>query len=499
MLDYYFSIEKKEESKNLFEGLQISQCSPKYSLEKNKYPVVFLSLKEIAGNTWEEMQEYIAYFLARLFVQFNKLQKGLNIQQEKDYFERIKSQKGNIAENTNSLKMLTELLEKYYQKKVIVLIDEYDAPIQKAKENNYYTQAISFFREFYGNALKGNKSLHFAVMTGVLRITKESIFSGLNNVDICSITSERYNTAFGFKQEEIEKICNDLKIKNKLKEIKKWYDGYRFGETAIYNPWSVINYIANKCIAKPYWINTSGNSVLNELLLNEPEENEKLRNLLNNQKLAISLNEGMVYGDIGKELKNIYTLLLLTGYLTITPNSKINRDRCFVKIPNEEIKWAFNKEILDRLIKGVNKAAFDDLYESMIKGDAPKFQEKLQMILLKTVSYYDVADKECFYQGLLLGLTAMAVTGDYKLKSNEEHGKGRPDITLIPQNRKGPAIIIELKLAQSETELEKRAIAGLNQIQEKEYDVDIKSPRVTNVWKYGIAFYKKSVCIKVQA
>ena len=499
MLDYYFSVEKKDESKKLFENLKISQFGEKYLSEKNKYPVIFLSLKEIAGTNWAEMQEYIAYFLARLFMQFDKLQKEMNIQQEKDYFEKIKSQKGNIAENANSLKILTELLERFYQEKVIVLIDEYDAPIQKAKDNNYYTQAISFFREFYGNALKGNKSLHFAVMTGVLRITKESIFSGLNNVDICSITSERYNSAFGFKQGEIERICNDLGLKNKQKEIKKWYDGYYFGEIAIYNPWSVICYIANNCIAKPYWINTSGNSVLNELPLSTPDEIEKLRDLLNNQKLTISLNEGLVYSDIGKELKNIYTLLLLTGYLTIATNSKINRDRCFVKIPNEEIKWAFSKEILDRLIEGVNKGAFDDLYESVIKGNTSKFQEILQMILLKIVSCYDVANKEGFYHGLLLGMTAMAIDGNYKIASNKESGKGRYDIALVPQNRKGPAIIMELKVVNSEAELEKSANEGLNQIEEKEYDADIKGAKVTNIWKYGIAFYKKSVCIKVQA
>lgn len=496
MLEYYFSIDKKQESKNLFNDLKISKCGYQYQEERNKYPVVFLSLKEIAGTNWDEMQKYIAYFLAQLYLKFNQLQQTLEDQQEKDYFEKIKFQKGNIAENANAIKALTAMLKNHYNKKVIVLIDEYDAPIQKAWENGFYKQAIPFFRELLSNTLKGNPSLNFAVLTGVLRIAKESIFSGLNNVDTCSITSERYDSAFGFTKEEIQKICSDLKITSKIAEIKEWYDGYCFGKSEIYNPWSVISYVAKGCVAKPYWINTSGNSILKYLISKESKRNLQLRNLLESKNIKVSLNEGIVYDEIGKNTSALYTLLLITGYLTINPEMDANYDRVSLKIPNEEIKWAYCKEILERLIEGVDKEAFEEMFDHLIQRNEKEFQKALQTIIQGSVSAFDVANKECFYHGFMLGIAALFLSKKYEVLSNGESGFGRFDIELIPKNFNEPAIIMEFKVSDSESNLRKEAINGLNQVKGKKYYTNVQNLGIKNIWGYGISFYKKKVEVK---
>ena len=355
MLDYFFSIEKEVQSRHLFDGLAIAKAAPQYMQAHGQYPVVFLSLKDFSCRSWQEMLDIWADYLQDLFLQHAQLRDSQRVQAELiDKFQVIVGKKANTASLARSLSLLLTMMRQYYGKKVIVLIDEYDAPLQLAWENGFYADAIAFMKQFLGSVLKGNASLEFSVLTGVLRVAKESIFSDLNNLDVCSVMDWEYQDVIGFTPQEVEKMAADLEMKSYLPALKEWYDGYRFGGAEIYNPWSVINFFRRREVGD-YWVNTSGNSIIREMLRHVTAETERaLTSLLHGQSITALIREGLIYEDIGRDTDALYTMLLTTGYLTAVSRRRgIGGLRCELVIPNEEVRHVFQRELLNRKKEGL--------------------------------------------------------------------------------------------------------------------------------------------------
>ncbi len=349
-------------------------------------------------------------------------------------------------------------------------------------------------KNFLGSALKSNPYLDFAVLTGVLRIAKESIFSDLNNLDVCSVLKNKYSSICGFTQNEVEQMANDLGKADKLDEIKKWYNGYLFGNTKIYNPWSVINYFDNDCKAMPYWVNTSENTIIQEILPHATTRRiRELKTLLDGKSIRVTINEGVVYTGIWKSDSALYTMLLTTGYLTIDKQVDSFGTRYALHIPNNELSYVYSADILNSLALGLERNAFDNLKDDLLSGRVEDFEEGLQQILVDLVSSYDTANKESFYHGLLLGMTAMFMDKSYIVESNRESGYGRFDIAIFPKNPNKYGVIMEFKVAESIDLLENRAHEALKQIEDKLYITEFQKRNILKVWKYGIAFYGKRI------
>ncbi|MBR4696439.1 MAG: AAA family ATPase, partial [Selenomonadaceae bacterium] len=386
----------------------------------------------------------------------------------------------------------------HHGRKPILLLDEYDAPILSAWENGYYKECIDFMRGFLGSALKTNPALGFAVLTGVTRVSKESIFSGLNNLDVCSVLSDSYSDAFGFTQEEAAKLMEECGVADKLPELKRWYDGYLFGETEIYNPWSVINFVKNGCKFQPYWLNVSGNSILHVLLENVDEDRRtELEGLMKDIPVETTIDEGVIYGDIHESSNALYMMMLTTGYLKAVeahwdPTGE-ELPFCRLLIPNREIRTIYRKEILGWMATRSDTIQLQKMLRAMVSGDVETFQNRLQKLLTGIVSYHDAAhNPENFYHGMMLGFSVL-MSGSYRVESNRESGYGRFDIAFFPLKPGTPGVILELKSVRSEEELEETAKAALGQIGEKSYHAELARQGVKEVWKYGIAFCGKRV------
>ena len=392
---------------------------------------------------------------------------------------------------------MTTWLNRYYHKPVLVLIDEYDAPIQYAFDNGYYNEAITFIRNYLSSVLKTNPDLDFAVLTGVLRIAKESIFSSLNNLEVASVMSGRYQTVMGFDDNEIRQITADFHCPEKLAEIKKWYDGYNFSGINIYNPWSVINYILHSCEPSIYWLNTSGNSIIKELLKRtDKKQTQELRALLQGGSVNAKVDEGVIYSDIYKNRNALYTMLLTTGYLTpmTKPVMRGFMLSAVLRIPNLEISSVYATEIVERIEAMKGNPDLLNLLEDLLFGNAEGFSEGLNDYLLALTSYYDTANKESFYHGFVLGLTATLMP-EYKIFSNRESGYGRFDIAIFPEDKNKNGVIMEFKVAENEANLSQTAEVALSQIEDMEYITEFKNRGIDNVWKYGIAFCGKKCAI----
>ena len=353
-------------------------------------------------------------------------------------------------------------------------------------------------RNFLSAVLKSNPDLDFAVLTGVLRIAKESIFSSLNNLKVSSLISGKYAESMGFTEKEIERIVKDFNATDKLAQIKEWYDGYSFAGTNVYNPWSVINYFDNDCRPSIYWLNTSGNSIVTELLKRTDKEQAKeLRSLLQGGSVSATIDEGVIYTDIYKNRNALYTMLLTTGYLTISTehDAQIMEDIIDLRIPNREVRSVYKKEIVNRIDEMDGSPNLIYLLKALLSGDAEVFSEKLSDYLLTLSSYYDTANKESFYHGFILGLTAL-LTPDYKIVSNRESGYGRFDIAILPCKNRNNAVIMEFKVAKSEAELPQKAKTALSQIESMEYMTNLKNENIEQIWQYGISFCGKKCCIE---
>lgn len=503
MLQEFFDINAA--GRDTFKGLNISRAGEKYIQHRGKYPVIFFSLKDIATGNYQDALRDLCGKISDLYAEYGFLAESpaLN-EREKEYFLSVY----NIADHEQygrdkwgkSLKMLTVYLWKHYGVKTILLLDEYDAPIQHAWEDGYYEDMIRFMRQFYSEVLKGNDALEFAVLTGVLRVAKESIFSGLNNLKVCSVLSEAYSDVFGFTGEEVARMAADLQLEDKLPEIREWYDGYSFGGSEIYNPWSVIMYFDAKCKPAPYWVNTSGNGIIKYMLDRlDGRGREDLQSLMDGNTISKQVQEGIIYEEIGSNADDLYTMLLTTGYLKCTSSQdSLLGTYMDLQIPNLEILRLFTREIAQNFTGYRGVSDITNMMDEMLKGNAVLFEEDLNRILRNSVSYHDAANGESFYHGMMLGFCVL-LKDTHIVESNRESGYGRFDLALIPTDRRYYGVIMEFKRAADEGQLEEKALEALAQIEELSYIAEFQQRQIEKVWKYGIAFCGKKVCLRGQS
>ena len=500
MLYYFFSNKDAEANRVLFEGSRIEAAGAQYMAEQGSRPVVFLSLKDIKQSCMENMVEMIGAAMQSAYDSFRYLQEGEVLSgQEKQYFQRVLEGKASNVDLQLSLKNLTAFLARFYGKPALVLIDEYDAPIQYAWDYGYYDEAIVFMRNYLSSVLKSNHHLDFAVLTGVLRIAKESIFSSLNNLEVASVASGGYLDVMGFTYEEIQSMAADFSACDKLPEIKAWYDGYNFAGQEIYNPWSVINYFHNDCRPVAYWVNTSGNSILRHMLEHaDSSQSKSLAALLKGGKIRAGLDEGVIYDEIYQNSDALYTMLLTTGYLTMVdyPDPYIDDDGCTLRIPNREIRSLFKKEVMRHLARqGSGSELLRNLVDGLLTGQAADFEESLAEFLRLLASFYDTAARESFYHGLVLGLLATLMPR-FEVVSNRESGYGRFDIAIFPGPKQSVGALLEFKVVDSEGKMPERAKDALLQIKENKYISEFEQRGVKEVWQYGIAFCGKKCHIE---
>ncbi|CAL7870765.1 9-O-acetyl-N-acetylneuraminate esterase [Fusobacterium necrophorum subsp. funduliforme] len=484
MLQYFWDISNKEENRKLFQGLKIEN-SP-YMEEQGKYPVIFLSLKDIKTSSFSTMIHSIQYLISVLFDKFSFLSGNLK-NFEALQFKKLLFGEANIVELQNSIKLLSKILTQYYNRKTVILLDEYDSPIVSAYEHGYYEEAISFFRTFYSAALKDNEYLHKGIMTGILRVAKEGIFSGLNNLAVYSILDEKYSSSFGLTETEVEKALEYYELEYNMEKVKEWYDGYLFGNTEIYNPWSILNYISNQKL-EAYWVNTSNNFLVYDVLEKANMDIfEELQAVFQGKEIQKTLDYSFSFQEL-KNPQEIWQLLVHSGYLKTEKN--MGDHKYLLKIPNQEIHHFFEKSFLNRFLGGVDH--FHTMLSALKQGEIAIFEKKLQDILLSHVSYYDVGQEEKYYHNLVLGMI-LSLSKEYEIHSNVESGYGRYDIALEPRERTKAGFVLECKLAKSEEELERKAQEALQQIEEKQYEVALKERGISKLIKLGLAFCGKKV------
>ena len=487
MIRYFFDFENREENKRLFDNLNISETE--YASEQGKYPVIFVSFKNIEEDEWEDCYFEIKNLINKLYNDFEFIRKNLN-QSELMEFDKIwLKQKG--ADWKNSLKNLTKYLYDYYgKKKVVVLIDEYDTPIIQSYQAGYYKKAISFFKRFYGEALKDNEYLQFGIMTGILRIAKEGVFSGLNNLKVNTIFGEKYSEFFGLTENEVIKAVKYYELEYELEEVKKWYNGYQFGDTEIYNPWSIINFLSARQL-RPYWISVSGNKLIDEMLDEGNKEIfDDLEKLFNKEKIYKEIND---YSEFTFDTDDIWQLFLYAGYLTIG-GKKVDNEYP-IRIPNNEILEFFENRFIARFIRKTQK--FTNIIKDLKKGKIEEFAKGLQDEILSSLSYFDTDKDEKYYKIFLIGIF-IVLGNDYIRLSERESGYGRADLVLEPKNKENPAYIFEFKVAGNEKEMDNYAMEGFEQIREKEYDVELKNRGVKEIIHIGIGFYRKKLKMKYE-
>ncbi len=478
MLKNFFDVREAEENKKLFNNLYIKN-SPVFA-EQGKYPVVFVSMKEIKGTTWEEMQKSSRETLSNLYEKYKYLRENLD-ERNKRKFDKIWFEEIDGGYN-DALNFLSKILEEQYNEKVIVLIDEYDAPLTMAYEYGFYDRAVVFFKSMYGACLKTNSSLKMGVLTGAIRVAQAGIFSDLNNIETHTILDEAYDEYFGLLENEVENALIKYKTEDKLEDVKSWYDGYKFGNIEVYNPWSILKYVKYKKL-DAYWINTSGNALIKELLLlSDGTVFEDLDNLVNGQEKTIYINENVALGN-DLDPNRLWELMLFSGYLTV--KEKINSEAYLVKIPNKEIKSFFKGLFAEIIFKGKSNIA--SMKAALESKDINTIIRILEKIVLNAISFYDTNKKlENPYQTLLAGFF-YALDDYYEMKPNPETGYGRADIILKPRNKKWSGYIFELKRAKTQN-LEKEAEKALKQIEEKKYDTILINEGIKDIIKIGLVF-----------
>lgn len=497
MTQQFLDIEGAEEHRQLFEGLQVMD-DPIAMAEQGTRPVVFVTLRDWEAGTWADMQTTVAWHFGMLYGHFSFLQEDPMEPTERRTFETILQGDAPMSALGQAFSLLSHLLAAHYGRKVVLLIDEYDAPLQCAWSHGYYEKAIGWYRTLFSSALKSNPALDFSILTGVLRIAKESIFSGLNNLEVSTVFRGGFADVCGYTKEEVQKIAQDLGMENKIPELTQWYDGYNFQGTEIYNPWSVNNYFKQHGEAEAYWVNTSGNDIIHTLLAQADEERwEELRALLTGGTVQAVLQEGVIYNTIGENSSDLYTLLLQTGYLKAIGSMKIDDTRIYeLAIPNREIRSLFQSEIMRGVDRSYGMVSFYKMGLALQQGNAETFQRILQGILRRAVSAHDAAKPESFYHGLMLGC-ALFYEKDYRVRSNRESGYGRFDLAMLPKHVSLPGVIMEFKAVKAEEELEQAAQEACQQIETKAYVTELESAGCPHIWYYGIAFCKKHVLIRM--
>ena len=481
MLKYFFDVRDSEENRKLFNGLGIEKS--KYIDEQGKYPTILISLKSIKYETWEESLEQLKSLVSNLYNEFEYIRECLN-ESEIELFNDIWFKKEN-GEYANSLKNLTSFLYKYYKKEVILLIDEYDIPLITAHKYGYYDEIINFYKIFLGEALKTNQYLKMGVLTGIIRVIRTGIFSDLNNLKVYSILEKKYSEFFGFTEEEVKEALQFFDIEEELVNVKYWYDGYKFGDSELYNPWSIINFLDGREL-KSYWVGTSENFLIKNILENSTSRtNEILEKLFNEEEVEEAIT-GTSDLSILMDSKEVWELLLFSGYLTV--KEKIDEDIYSLKLPNMEVKKLFKKEFIN-VHFGIG--LFRKTMEALKSLKFNDFEKYFQEIMLKSTSNW-ATSKEAFYHGLSLGMLSY-LDNDYYVTSNFEAGFGRYDVVLEPKNKNNRAFILEFKVAEAENKLEKLSKEAIKQIEEKKYDINLKSKEIKEITSVGIAFYGKKL------
>ena len=487
MLKYFFDIKKADENRKLFKDLYIEKTES--FKEQGQYPVVFLSLKDLKARTWEEMERKIIITLSDFLSEYEYLLNeltGIN-------FENLKNiiyKKASIDDLTTALKFLTKILYEKYNKKVVVLVDEYDSPLVSAYINGYYENAKDFFKTFYSLVLKDNNYLQMGVLTGIIRVIKAGIFSDLNNLRTYTILSDVYTDSYGLTEEEVEKSLKDYGIEAEISKVKDWYDGYKFGDSEVYNPWSILNFLQDKEL-RAYWVDTSGNDLINDVLKKITRDTIRaLEKLFDGEGLRQNISGT---SDLSKILSDdeIWELLLFSGYLTI--EEKVDEDNYILRLPNKEVRTLYRKTFFERYFGRGNKLS--DLMESLTENRIGDYEENLQEILLTSVSYNDTKKgNEAFYHGLIMGM-GLYLEGEYITKSNIESGLGRYDFLIEPKNKSKRAFIMEFKSTDSVEKLEEVSKEALQQIEDKKYDISLKQNGIKEITYIVIAFCGKQIKI----
>ena len=495
MLRVFFE-KTNEDTSVYFKDKQIWQCGNYYTKHQGQYPVIFLTFKDIKSMTWEETFQKIRRLISLEFIRHNELEtSSVLTSYEKEQYHLLAGDTGDEVDCQMGLQLLSLLLHKHYGRECIIIIDEYDTPIQQGHTCNFYPEIVNFMRNFFSGGLKDNPHLAFGFLTGILRVAKESIFSGMNNLKTYSILDDGYSSYFGFTEKEVKDMLRYYGKDDKYNELSEWYDGYRFGNTEIFNPWSVINYISDNCFPKAFWQSTGSNEIIGEIIQTAtPEITKDLYKLLCGEKIATYIDTGVIYPEVQNNPYSIYGFLLVAGYLKIAniyPQSDGNF-MCDVAIPNKEITFVYEKEVLNRTNQ--NSLAIS-ISQAIFSKDTQKLQALLEDFMVKSISSIDGAN-EGFYHGMMLGLCAI-LGNRYKIRSNRESGLGRFDIQLMPLTKGMPGFIFEFKHTKDEhTDLSALADSALQQIEAKKYDTELRDNGVNSIIRIGIAFRGKSAVVR---
>ena len=495
MLRVFFE-KTSEDTSVYFRDKFIWQCGKDYTSYQGAYPVIFLSFKDVKCSSWKKTLEKTNKLISLEFQRHIELETSPELSDyDREQFTQFANGNANEVDYQMSLQLLSLLLHKHYKQKTIIIIDEYDTPIQQGHTCGFYSDTINFMRNFFSGGLKDNPHLAYGFLTGILRVAKESIFSGLNNLKINSLLDEAYSQYFGFTEDEVKNMLCYYDAEDKLDEVCEWYDGYLFGGTEIFNPWSVINYISDKCFPKTFWQATGSNDIIGEIIAAAtPEITENLHKLLSGENITTYIDTSVIYPEIQNTPHSIYSFLLVAGYLRVSaiyPQHDGNF-MCDVAIPNKEIAFVYEKEVLNRINQNTTAVS---IQQAIFSGDAKKLQILLEDFMLQSISSLDGAN-EGFYHGMILGLCAM-LSNRYQVRSNRESGLGRFDIMLLPKIASMPGFIYEFKFTKNEKEdLDALANEALLQIDEKKYDTELMNSGIKNIIKIGIAFRGKNAVVK---
>ena len=499
MLKYYFDCRQRD-NRELFNGLKIMQQEEKYTAKLGAYPVIYLTLKDAGLMTYEMMIMQLKTIMMELFYEHKELLEGEMSTGERMIFNKILSAEATDVDLLNSLKMLSKIMSQYYDKPVILLLDEYDVPLQNAYVEGYYDEAIKFFKTFYGTTFKDNPYLEKTIITGVSRVAKESIFSGANNFDVYTVLDNEFADDFGITEEEMDKVIEDFEVQDDKEEIKKWYDGYKIGNVeGIYNPWSILNYLNKKQIM-PYWVNTSSNDLIKLVLKNSSTVKERIQRLLNDEEIEVKIDLETIIVGIENNEDNIWGLMVQTGYLKVEEVVDLVGKRYKVKFPNYEIKHLF-EDIIDNWFR--DKVIGNDLksiLKDLVTLNIEEYEEKFKILVKEMFSYMDVGENtaENFYHAFVLGML-VGLKDTYYVNSNRESGLGRYDIMLEPKDKNKNSFIMEFKVYKEEKEktIEETIENAKKQIEEKGYEQNLKERGFKNITKIVYAFKGKEVKMEV--
>lgn len=495
MLRVFFE-KTPEDTSIYFKDKYIWQCGDYYTKHQGQYPVIFLSFKDVKCSSWQETFQKISKLISLEFMRHNELESSSVLSSyEKEQYHRFASENINEVDCQMGLQLLSLLLHKHYDKECVIIIDEYDTPIQQGHLCDFYNEIVDFMRNFFSGGLKDNPHLAFGFLTGILRVTKESIFSGMNNLKTNSILDNNYSSYFGFTNEEVREMLAYYDYEDKYQEICEWYDGYRFGNSEIFNPWSVINYISDQCFPKAFWQSTGSNDIIGEIIgTATPEINENLYKLFCGNTVTTYVDTSVIYPEVQSNPNSIYSFLLVAGYLKVAEIYPQNDGNymCDVAIPNKEILYVYEKEVLNRTNQ--NNVSIS-IHQAIFSKDTSKLQSLLEDFMLKSISTMDGAS-EAFYHGMMLGLCAV-LGSQFKVRSNRESGLNRFDIELLPMVKGIPGFIFEFKHTKDiNVDLDSLANNALKQIEDMKYDIELNNFGVEDIVKIGIAFRQKSAVVK---